>query len=361
MNIQILRTGALVTLGLATVSYGGLGARAAEAASEHDSEIAGVHALKKVSSITLSPLTVNLAPGATRQLTVEVTYDNATTQTSRASTHRFSSSDTAVATVSASGLVTAVADANDGATATITVTDRDSRITTAAAASSVITVTVATASGPPTVTSIRAATETASLNSMCSAISPFYWEIGDAGEALASASIGTDATSGAPIVASTRMSIASASKWIYGTYVVQVRGGTAKLTAADVKFLHFTSGYTNMGSDTTGATCVAPDKGKDSINHCLTLSGANGPFDGMDPSTVGLFDYDSGHEENHAGQFQPEINALAGSALGSKIATALGLANSVNLVYNQPLMAGGIFASADDYAPVLRGILSGRG
>jgi len=361
MNIRILRRGALLTLGLATAAYGDEGGRGAEAASATASEVAGTQAVPAASSLALSPLTVALAPGGSQQLTVTETYGNATTRTSSASRYRFSSSDTTVATVTSGGLVTAaVASYGATATATITVTDRAARITTAAVASSLITVTVATASGPPTATSIRAATETASSNSVCSAISPFYWEIGDAGEALASASIGTDTTSGAPIVASTRMSIASASKWVYGTYVVQVRGGTAKLTGEDVMFLHFTSGYTNMGSDTTGATCAAPAKGTDSINYCLTLSGANGPFDGMDPSTVGIFDYDSGHEENHAGQFQPELNALAASALGSTIATALGLANSAPLVYSQPLLAGGIFASADDYTPVLRGILSGQ-
>ncbi len=36
---------------------------------------------------------------------------------------------------------------------------------------------------------------------------------------------------------------ASASKWIYGMYVVQNRGGAVNLSAAHVKFLNFTSGY----------------------------------------------------------------------------------------------------------------------
>jgi hypothetical protein len=209
--------------------------------------------------------------------------------------------------------------------------------------------------GPPTAGSIAAATATATDNALCTAIQPFYWEIGNATTALASGSLGTPT-----VLGSTRLSIASASKWIYGTYVVQKRGGVANLTSEDVNFLHFTSGYTNMGSDTTGATCTPPPSGADSINYCLTLSGANGPFNGINQSTVGVFDYDSGHEENHAGMFQPEINALDAGDLGPAIVSGLGLPNSVNLHYTQPLLAGGIFASANDYTAVLRGIVSGQ-
>ena len=69
-------------------------------------------------------------------------------------------------------------------------------------------------------------------------------------------------------------SIASASKWIYGMYVVQQRGGAANLTANDVRFLTFESGYTYMGSNTSSATCTAPSSGADSINYCLTLPSA---------------------------------------------------------------------------------------
>jgi hypothetical protein len=114
-----------------------------------------------------------------------------------------------------------------------------------------------------------------------------------------------------------------------------------------------------MGSDTSGATCTQPASGADSINYCLTLTGPDGVFDTQNPATIGVFDYDSGHEENHAGQFQPEINALDTSALGPQIVSGLGLTGTVALDYNQPLLAGGIYASADDYTPILRAILSG--
>lgn len=223
-----------------------------------------------------------------------------------------------------------------------------------------LTVSTGSGIGPPTASSASAAAATTQNNSVCTAIEPFYWEIGDETGALARGSVGTNA-SGAQVLAKTRGFIASASKWIYGIYVVQVRGGIAGLTAQDINFLHFTSGYTHMGSDASTATCPAPPSGADSIDHCLTLSGANGAFNSQNRATEGVFDYDSGHEENHAGQFQPEISTLDASSLGATIVSGLGLADpSIKLLYTQPLLAGGIFASADDYTPILRGILSGK-
>jgi hypothetical protein len=164
------------------------------------------------------------------------------------------------------------------------------------------------------------------------------------------------------VTASSRFSIASASKWVYGMYVVQKRGAASNLTASDIQFLTFQSGFTYMGSDTSGATCTAPGSGADSINYCLTLPSTISPgkfMDSRNPATVGVFDYDSGHEENHAGQFQPEINALDTTQLGSTIAAGLGI-SGITLRYDQPLLAGGIYASAADYAPLLRAVLSGQ-
>jgi hypothetical protein len=214
------------------------------------------------------------------------------------------------------------------------------------------------ASGPPTAGSIAAAIATAENNSVCKAIAPFYLEVGDQSGASATASVGSG--SSGPIAASTRMSIASASKWIYGMYVVQKRGGVAGLTAQDVNFLHMTSGYTNIPTDMSGATCTAPPAGNDSIDYCLTLTGPTGPFNGYNAATAGTFDYGSGHQENHAGQFQPELNTLDTGSIGSTVAAAFGLSGAIDLDYTQPLLAGGIYASANDYTAVLRAVLSNQ-
>jgi Bacterial Ig-like domain (group 2) len=306
-------------------------------------------------SIALSPLTATVPPGGTEQLTVTGTYSDGSTQV-LASGETFVSSATTVATVNSAGLVTVAASATNGSTATITATDTASGDATSTASSTVVTV---GSSGPPTSGSVSAATATAEDNALCTAIEPFYWEIGDQSAALASGSVGTN-SSGDSVTATSNVLIASASKWIYAMYVVQIRGGASKLNANDVKFLNFTSGYTNMGSDTTSATCTAPASGADSIANCLTLSGPNGPFNGQNASTTGVFDYDSGHEENHAGQFQPEISGLDTSLLGPAIVAELGLTGTIKLTFTQPLLAGGIVASASDYAAILRGVLSNQ-
>ena len=311
-----------------------------------------------LTAIVLSPAAVSVSAGATTQLTVTGTYSDGSSQVLASSGETFNSSNTAAATVSATGLVTGAANAVGGATSTITATDTASGIVTSTSNSSVVTI-EAGANGPPTAGSVTAAAQTALSNSMCTAIQPFYWEIGDANGALASGS--STQSGGTAVTAATKLLYASASKWIYGMYVVQKRGGAANLTATDVKFMNFTSGYTYMDTMTQSATCTAPATGADSINYCLTLpsSTAGETYGSHNAATDGVFDYDGGHEENHAGQLQPEINSLDTSQLGAAINAGLNVSGST-LRYNQPLLAGGIYASANDYSPILRAVLAGK-
>ena len=80
---------------------------------------------------------------------------------------------------------------------------------------------------------VHAAAQTAQNNAACTAIKPFYWEIGNQTEALASGSVG-----GRTYTASTLMPIASSSKWIFGAYVVQARQG--QLSQEDISALNMT-------------------------------------------------------------------------------------------------------------------------
>jgi len=180
---------------------------------------------------------------------------------------------------------------------------------------------------------------------------PFYWEIGDRAGVLASGSVGKD-TTGTSVTASTKLSIASASKWVYSTYVTQYRGGADRLTSADIDFLHFTSGYTNMDS---GASACPRTTGPNTVNQCLQRSNAQGEaFAARNPADVGKFYYNSGHMENHAGQLT-KLGDVDITSLGGIIQPLLG--QGVTLAYTQPLMAGGIRTSARDYALILRHIL----
>jgi hypothetical protein len=306
-------------------------------------------------SIALSPLTVSLPPDGTQQLTVQGTYSSGSTST-LTSGETFLSSNTAVATVSSSGLVTVAGNAANGTTVTISATDVASGKTTSAADSTVVTVSGIAATGPPTASSVQAVTATAETDPLCTVIEPFYWEIGSGVSSLASGSVGTD-TSGNPVLGTTKMAIASASKWIYATYVTQLRGSAANLTPDDIKFLNFTSGYTNMASN--GTACPV-NLSPDTVNGCLALTNptTGQPYSAQNPATVGVFDYDAGHIENHASQFTA-LGNVPTSQLGSQIGPELGVTDTSQFLYTVPLLSGALVTDAEVYAGVLRGILSG--
>ena len=173
----------------------------------------------------------------------------------------------------------------------------------------------------------------------CAGIHPFFWEIGDRNARMASGSIGA-----ALPASSTPMSIASASKWLYGAYVVQRRGSVGNLSAADIKFLNFRSGYTNFD---TASGC--PNSG--TIDDCLADKN-NGLYSA---STDGKFDYDGGHMEKHAAQ-EMGLGALNNASLASELQARIG---DFGLVYTQPQLAGGVFTNADSYGGFLRKVLSG--
>lgn len=180
-----------------------------------------------------------------------------------------------------------------------------------------------------------AAKETADTNANCreAVLGPYYWEIGDRNGVKASGTVG----SGAPS-ATKMMSIASASKWVYSAYVVQKVG----VRTADVPFLNFTSGYTVF----TIPLCQTTD----TVQSCLAGN------DVRDPDTIGKFGYSSGHMQHHA------VNAMGlgpmdNAALSAEVNATIG---SSALFYSQPQLAGGVVASAADYAQFLRRILRGE-
>ena len=186
---------------------------------------------------------------------------------------------------------------------------------------------------------IQAATATAQRNNFCTASRPFYWEIGDRTAALASGSVDSSA-SAITYTANTPMSIASASKWLYGSYVVQRRAGA--LTADDYRYLNFQSGYTSFQEcqpDQTVAQCEAYQD--------------NGVYTAAND---GKFFYNGGHMEKHATLFG--LGGMNNSLLSEEIRSQLGA--DVALGYSQPQLAGGVYMSSSSYALVLRKMLTGQ-
>ncbi|MBU1424941.1 MAG: hypothetical protein KKH12_00325 [Gammaproteobacteria bacterium] len=195
-------------------------------------------------------------------------------------------------------------------------------------------------SSPPppldTATRIAAAQQTATSNANCVAVSPFYYEIGDKSGAIASGSVG-----GNTYVASTQMNIASASKWLFGAYVAEVRAGV--LTAGDTQATHMQSGYVSM------------------TNACLPSMTVATCFNALSNNTytaasLGKFHYDSGHFQKWG--VDNGMAAMTGADVASEYQRVLG--SDIPVTFNGPLLAGGAIMSAEGYAVFLRKILNGQ-
>jgi hypothetical protein len=131
------------------------------------------------------------------------------------------------------------------------------------------------------------------------------------------------------------MSIASASKWLYGAYVVQ----QDKLT---VNYLNFTSGYVTFDQ------CIGP--GTPTVLACATRNNNSV----LTPSAVGKFYYSGAHMQQHAVLIG--LGATTTAQLGTTIGASIGMPA---LKYNNPQLAGGAVTSAAGYATFLRNILKG--
>lgn len=186
----------------------------------------------------------------------------------------------------------------------------------------------------------QAATTTAVNNANCVAIKPFYWEIGDRAGLMASATVNSTGSL-LSYNASTVVNIASASKWLYGAYVVE-RRGAAGPSAADIKFLNFRSGYTSF-------TSCSPTQ---TVGSCATAS-TNGVYTA---ATDGKYLYDGGHMQVHASLMG--LDALDNTTLAAEIESQLG--SDVDIAYSQPQLAGGVRTNADNYARYLRKLLGGQ-
>ncbi len=195
------------------------------------------------------------------------------------------------------------------------------------------------ATTPPADSRATAAAATAQNNAECVKVQPFYWEVGDATGTLASGSIGT------AYGANTVLPVASASKWLYASYVLQKRNGV--LSSDDIRFLHFESGYTSFGQCQNGGTVAS----------CLDEPGSTaGTTNGtLVPTNVDRFYYGGGHMQKHAAL--NGLGALANAGLAAEIASGLG--GGLTMAYGEPQLAGGARLSAAEYAKVLRRILAG--
>lgn len=187
---------------------------------------------------------------------------------------------------------------------------------------------------------IEAARSTANGSAACTAVAPFYWEVGDRSAQRASGSV-TRAGNAMAYTADTSVALASATKWLFGAYVAEVRAGV--LSAADVRYLHFRSGHTSFVGCMAGQT----------VDSCLALPAANGAYSA---ATDGRYFYNGGHMQKLAGLVG--LGNMNNGALATEFRTVLG--DDVAISFNQPQPAGGAQGTPADYARFLRKMLDGR-
>lgn len=222
----------------------------------------------------------------------------------------------------------------------------------------------------PLPNSVAAAIATANNNALCINLYPFYWEIGTVASGatpLVAQSVGFSALyAGTPghnvqnsiiplgtqMTVSTNVTLASASKWVYGAYVVQRRGGISSLTTGntgDIGFLHFASGYDQMGN-----ASVCPYPTYTTINNCLA---SNALYSQQNAPDIGVFHYDTGHEQNHASQNFSTLANTPDTQLAAAIWTTFGIGQP--MVYSSPVPAIGLYGNGLEYRNFLQNILNG--
>jgi hypothetical protein len=175
------------------------------------------------------------------------------------------------------------------------------------------------------------------IDNACTAIRPFYWEIGDADGRTAGGSIGRTAN-GQAVGEATTMRYASATKWLYAAYVVERRGGT--LQAWDERMLSMRSGYTHFSGCLIGQT----------VDACLAWQD-NDQYEAADD---GRFAYGGAHMQKHASLLG--LGAMDAAALASTLSGALGI--DIGMRQAQP--AGGATGTPAAYARFLRRVVGGQ-
>ncbi|MGD9598710.1 MAG: hypothetical protein AB7G76_00210 [Steroidobacteraceae bacterium] len=200
-----------------------------------------------------------------------------------------------------------------------------------------------------------AAAATIAANSgICDDARPFYWEIGGPGGGpIVSGQVGDS-----PPDRDTVVHLASASKWVLGTYVVQRYNGIPRGVsgAKIVQALNMRAGYTNLDD----SLCVNGSAESESytVADCFFDGDDDGSNSDHDEALEETFFYDSGHAQ-YAAATATLLN------LGDRTtATLLAEVNSqLNLgptfAYAATNVSGGMQASAADYAVFLQKIMDG--
>lgn len=186
--------------------------------------------------------------------------------------------------------------------------------------------------------SVAAATKTAQEGAHCKAIGDFYWEIGDGHGVQASGSVGND------YAANKTIKIASASKFVWGAYVLEKLGKGHEPSEAQLAQLQMRSGQTAFNP----LACLFSR----TVGACFENRG-NGE---LRVDEVGRFSYGGGHDQKLAVDLG--LGRMNAAELTREVRGYLG--NDLDLAYARPQPAGGLEGTPAGYGRFLRKIVNGE-
>ena len=201
------------------------------------------------------------------------------------------------------------------------------------------------ADGSGMLRAIVAARKAAASDPLCdpAKLGDFYWEIGDGLNARPLVSHSEGAGS---VTADSRFGIASATKFVFGAYVLQKKGiEQVRNDPVLQDGLRFMSGYTNLEQ--------RPCFGQTTVGGCF-YSGDNSRFN---PDALHRFYYNGGHDQKLA-TVDLGMGDFTARQVDRELQATLGLSDRMRMAPLAPLMAGGLQASAGDYAEFLRKLMT---
>jgi hypothetical protein len=183
-----------------------------------------------------------------------------------------------------------------------------------------------------------AAKNAADTSSACRNIQPFYWEIGTKNSVLASGTEGDGSLSRDSVV-----TIASASKMVFGAYVIQKDQG--KIDSETAKFLHMSAGYVSLRAMSCG-------RGVSTVKDCFE-QGDNSKYVAEDDNH---FFYNGGHFQKWA--VDHGLGSLDRQGLAAEYQRVLGA--DIPFQFGVLQLAGGLRMSAAGFATFLQKVVGGQ-
>lgn len=186
---------------------------------------------------------------------------------------------------------------------------------------------------------VKEAVWTAEKAPACRQIQPFYWEIGDSEKSLIAGSVGKNFRGS--VDRQTNVKIASASKWIFGAYILEKTNGI--LSAQDRQHLLMQGGF----KDFNPLPCAL----RRTVKACAEARSNSQ----VSPEAVGKFYYGGGDAQ--ALSVLHGLGRMNQQELEREVQSKL--QNKFLLTYNNLALAGGLELDAARYATFLQEIIKG--